>query len=221
MQHRPKVALIVLFALPLLLAGWFMTANVVVSGFWPMSCANKAAVTKAEKVKTYSPCQARKMRAQAARIERARAAALAAQVEARVRAEHATAHTVAQWPSPALTPQQVVRAQMEALRRPDFPQRDAGIARAFRFASPANRAAMGPVSNFARFMRSSVYTPMLGNTSVSYDTTRIHGNVARQEIAVIGPRGERAIYEFHLRRETKGLHKGSWMTVGVSYRPVR
>ncbi len=221
MQHRPKVALIVLFALPMLLAGWFMTANLVVSGFWPMSCANTTKVEKVEKVKKYSPCQAAKMRAQAARIERARAAALAAQVDARVRAEHATAQTVAQWPSAALTPQQVVRAQMEALRRPDFPRRDAGIARAFRFASPANRAAMGPAKNFARFMRKSVYAPMLNNTSVSYDTTRIHGNVARQGIAVIGPNGERAIYEFHLRRQTEGVHRGSWMTAGVTYRPLR
>lgn len=218
MQHRPKVALIVLFALPMLLAGWFMTANFVVSGFWPMSCANETAVKKA---RTISPCQARKVRAHAARVERARAAALAAQVQARVDAENATAHAVAQWPSPALTPQQVVRAQMEALRRPDFPHRDAGITRAFRFASPANRAAMGPPEQFARFMRDSAYAPMLGNTSVSYDTTRVHGDVARQEIAVIGPRGERAIYTFHLRRQTSGAHEGSWMTAGVTYRPVR
>ncbi len=221
MTHRPKTTLLVLFALPLLLAGWFMTANLMVRAFWPMSAISQGETVSRATSQAYSPCHARKIKAQTARIERARAAALAAQVNARVRAEHVSGEVVAQRPHPSLSPTQVVRAQMEALRRPNFPRRDAGIARAFGFAAPANRAAVGPISRFTKLMRNSAYTPMLGNTSVSYDAPRVHGDVARQEIFLIGSRGERVVYEFHLRRQSGGAYDGSWMTTGVMRKPLR
>ncbi|MSV29914.1 MAG: hypothetical protein EXQ52_14390 [Bryobacterales bacterium] len=51
-------------------------------------------------------------------------------------------------PGPALTPAEVVRTQITALRNNDKPRKDAGIATAFRFASPGNRAATGPLDRF-------------------------------------------------------------------------
>ena len=48
-------------------------------------------------------------------------------------------------PSPEWTPAEVIRMQVEALQNNDTPSPDTGIATAFRFASPGNRAATGPL----------------------------------------------------------------------------
>ena len=47
-------------------------------------------------------------------------------------------------PRPELSPQQVVQYQVDALQQNDDPKSDAGIERAFRFASPSNKQVTGP-----------------------------------------------------------------------------
>ena len=56
-------------------------------------------------------------------------------------------------PSPDLSPEDVVRIQVEALQRNDEPSPDAGIEAAFRFASPSNRRATGPLGRFSEMVR--------------------------------------------------------------------
>jgi hypothetical protein len=48
-------------------------------------------------------------------------------------------------PRPELSPEQVVQYQAEALQHNDEPKTDAGIERAFRFASPSNKQMTGPL----------------------------------------------------------------------------
>ena len=70
-------------------------------------------------------------------------------------------------PSPEISPEQVVQFQVNALQHNDDPQTDAGIERAFRFASPSNKTAIGPLEKFARIVKSAAYSPMLNNVSSS------------------------------------------------------
>src|SRR3984957_18998229 len=70
-------------------------------------------------------------------------------------------------PKPELSPEQVVQYQAEALQHNDEPKPDAGIERAFRFASPSNKQVTGPVENFARIVKSPAYAPLLNNESSS------------------------------------------------------
>lgn len=51
-------------------------------------------------------------------------------------------------PSPDLSPDQVVRIQLDAMARNDEPAPDSGIATAFKFASPENQAQTGPLDRF-------------------------------------------------------------------------
>ena len=51
-------------------------------------------------------------------------------------------------PKPELTPQQVVEYQLTVLQKNDQPTPNAGIEKAFRFASPANQKSVGPISHF-------------------------------------------------------------------------
>ncbi len=115
-------------------------------------------------------------------------------------------------PDPSLTPGQVVRAQLDALRRNDHPGPDAGIASAFRFASEANRAVTGPVERFARMLRNPTYGPMIDHNSAELGPVRTEGDVARVQAVLFGAKGEVVAYDFTLSRDRS---TGCWATDSV------
>ncbi len=115
-------------------------------------------------------------------------------------------------PDPALSPGQVVRAQLEALRKNDHPGPDAGIAAAFRFASEANRAVTGPVERFARMLRNPTYRPMIDHASAKLGPVATEGDVARVQVVLFGASGEVVAYDFTLSRDPS---TGCWATDSV------
>ena len=117
-------------------------------------------------------------------------------------------------PSPKLTPEDVVRIQMEALRTNDAA--DAGIATAFKFASPGNKQMTGPVERFGRMVRTPAYALMLNCRSVAYVKPQIDGDHARQLVKVVGGGGETVYYLFILTKQGDGEYKDCWMTDGVT-----
>ena len=122
-------------------------------------------------------------------------------------------------PSPELGPGEVVRLQVEALGRNDRPAPDAGIGTAFRFASPSNRAATGPLDRFARMVKEG-YADMLTFEQAEYGPLRVDGDRAAQEVTLVQPDGRRTTYLFALSRQTGGAYDECWMTDGVLRRPV-
>ena len=115
-------------------------------------------------------------------------------------------------PSPELTPEQVVRIQLNALRHND--SRDRGIEVAFRFASPNNKLQTGPLPRFIRMIQQGPYSLMLAYDNVVYDPVEIVENYARQRVTLIGS-GLVVTYEFYLSRQTEGACIGCWMTDAV------
>ena len=77
-------------------------------------------------------------------------------------------------PAPELSPGDVVRIQLEALRHND--DRNRGIDVAFRFASPANRASTGPLSRFIGMIRNGPYALMLGFGAASYGPVELRAS---------------------------------------------
>ncbi len=118
-------------------------------------------------------------------------------------------------PNPNLSPEQVINILLEALQRNDDPAPNNGIATAFRFASPGNRAETGPLDRFVRLVRSPAYKPMLNHKNALRGNVRIIGNVARQRITLIAANGERIAYLFTLSKQTEAPYKNCWMTDGV------
>lgn len=114
-------------------------------------------------------------------------------------------------PSPSLTPEEVVRLQVEALGRVDDPTPGAGIETAFRFASPGNRAATGPLDRFEQMIRMG-YPDLLEYTRVEYGPVRVDGEEAIQLVTLVQPDGRRATYLFGLERQAGGAFDGCWMT---------
>lgn len=119
-------------------------------------------------------------------------------------------------PDPTLTPGDVVRIQLEALRHND--EQDRGIAVAFRFASPANRANTGPLSRFISMIRKGPYALMLDFREATYGPVETVANRARQRVTLTGVR-ETMAYWFYLSRQSEPPYVDCWMTDSVFIEP--
>ena len=115
-------------------------------------------------------------------------------------------------PRPGLSPGEVIRIQIEALRHNDG--EDRGIAVAFRFASPANRRQTGPLPRFVRMIRQGPYALMLDFREARYGKVEVREEVARQRVTLTGARS-RVSYWFYLSRQSKAPFADCWMTDAV------
>ena len=116
-------------------------------------------------------------------------------------------------PNVDLTPAQVVRIQVEALRRND--DTDSGILTAFRFASPTNRRMTGPIEHFIQIVKSPIYQPLLHNVRVECDPVQVERDRARATVRVYDPAGHMACYIFLLGMQKQPGVLNCWMTEGV------
>lgn len=114
-------------------------------------------------------------------------------------------------PSPELSPEEVVRLQVEALGRADDPTPGAGIATAFRFASPGNRAATGPLDRYEQMVRTG-YADLLDFSRAEYGPVRVDGDEAIRLVTLVHRDGRRTTFLFGLERQVGGTYDGCWMT---------
>ena len=119
-------------------------------------------------------------------------------------------------PDPALSPGDVIRIQIEALRHND--DQDRGVAVAFRFASPANRANTGPLSRFIAMIKQGPYALMLDFREAAYGPVETESNRARQRVTLTGAR-ETMTYWFYLSRQSEAPYVDCWMTDAVYIEP--
>jgi len=117
-------------------------------------------------------------------------------------------------PDKRLTPDQVVKFQMEALQHNDVPKPDSGIATTFAFASPQNRLATGPLDHFTQIVKAPAYLPMLNCKKITYDPIMIEDESAQQRVHIIAADGSRIAYIFMLSRQKDGPYAGCWMNDG-------
>jgi hypothetical protein len=120
-------------------------------------------------------------------------------------------------PNAALSPDQVVRIQLDALREND--PADSGIAIAFRFASPSNKSNTGPLPRFARMIKEGVYALMLDYVEADYSPVEVVGTRARQKVTLTGT-SRIVTYVFYLSRQEHDACEGCWMTDAVSVERV-
>ena len=115
-------------------------------------------------------------------------------------------------PGPALSPGDVIRIQLEALRHNDRGNR--GIEVAFRFASPSNRANTGPLARFIAMIEHGPYALMLDFRDADYGAVEIVADQARQRVTLTGTRASMT-YWFLLSRQSQPPYVDCWMTDAV------
>ena len=119
----------------------------------------------------------------------------------------------AQFPDNTLTPEQVVRGQLEALRN-NGPT-DGGIAICFRFASPNNQRNTGPLPRFVKMIKSGVYRLMLEYREAEYGVVEIINNRARQRVTLTSAT-QSISFVFYLSKQQHESCKDCWMTDSVA-----
>ncbi len=122
-------------------------------------------------------------------------------------------------PSPDWSAEEVVRLQVDALGRNDVPHADAGIEAAFRFASPANKRATGPLERFRLLFETEAYGPMLDHDGARYSAVQQTDTQARMGVMLSTESGSVG-YVFQLSKQTQAPHQDCWMTDGVRRVPV-
>ena len=122
-------------------------------------------------------------------------------------------------PSPDLSPEEVVRLQVDALGHNDDPYPDAGVGAAFRFASPANKRATGPLKRFRLLFEMEAYSPMIGHEGAQYSEVQQTDAEARMGVMLSTEDGLVG-YIFRLSKQTQEPYQDCWMTDGVRRVPV-
>ena len=115
-------------------------------------------------------------------------------------------------PSPEMSPQDVVWAQLDALRENDKRGKDSGIATVFRFASPGNQEATGPLGHFVEIVKGPAYRPMIGHRVAGAGPMIVVDNLALQRVVIVAADGQAIEYEFRL---SKDPGTRCWHTDGV------
>ncbi|MFZ0502415.1 MAG: DUF4864 domain-containing protein [Chthoniobacterales bacterium] len=118
-------------------------------------------------------------------------------------------------PDPKLSPRDVVEFQLAALRANDVPTADAGIEKTFRFASPENKAAVGPLEYFTGIVHGPQYSSLINAPESSVLKVAIQDTKARVLVRVMSAGGSKVYYVFILSKQTKGDYINCWMTDGV------
>ena len=119
------------------------------------------------------------------------------------------------WPTPELGPQQVVKYQLSVLQHNDEPSPDAGIEKAFRFASPANQRSVGPIDHFKVIVHSPAYAPLLNAKEAVVLGIKLLSDQAWVLARVVSTSDAGVFYLFILSKQTEDKVANCWMTDGV------
>ena len=120
-------------------------------------------------------------------------------------------------PKSSIDPSQVVKIQLAALMKNDFPNKDRGIEQTWEFAHPNNQKITGPIERFKYMMKSDSYSMLLNHSSHEIKEVYLSKEVATYEVTVLDK--EKKYYKFKWQVEK---YKGEsalndcWLTTAVS-----
>lgn len=116
-------------------------------------------------------------------------------------------------PDPALSPVEVVEAQLDALR----PARDdaEGIEVVYNFASPANRERTGSIEDFRILFENPLYAPLLNPREFEVYASSVFEHLAVVPVRVIASNGDQVDYVFILTRQQEEPYETMWMTDSI------
>lgn len=132
-------------------------------------------------------------------------------------ASHRMAGMIKMLPLPhqELTPEQVLKIQLAALKMNDVPADNNGVRTAHRFCTAESRAILGTPEQFTLLFRDPMYSPLLNFQSLRFDGVYRKGSRACIQFTVTCGKGSEAHYIAHLVIEEDGPDKGCWMTDSI------
>ena len=120
-------------------------------------------------------------------------------------------------PSINIDPKKVIKIQLTALMKNDFPYKDRGIAQTWEFAHPNNQKVTGPIERFKNMMKTDSYSMLLNHTDHEIMEVYKSTDVATFEVTVLDV--SKKYYKFKWQVEKyniEGALKDCWLTTAVS-----
>ena len=120
-------------------------------------------------------------------------------------------------PSINIEPKEVVKIQLSALMKNDFPNIDSGIIQTWEFAHPNNQKVTGPIEKFKNMLKNDSYSMLLNHSNHEVLEVYKSDKVATFQVTVLDK--EKKYYKFKWQVEKykiDGSLKDCWLTTAVS-----
>ena len=120
-------------------------------------------------------------------------------------------------PSINIEPEEVVKIQLSALMKNDFPNKDSGIVQTWEFAHPNNQKVTGPIERFKNMLKTDSYSMLLNHSNHEISEVYMSNKIATFEVTVMDL--EKKYYKFKWQVEKyngEGALKDCWLTSAVS-----
>ena len=120
-------------------------------------------------------------------------------------------------PSTKIDAIEVIKMQLSALMKNDFPYKDSGIVQTWEFAHPKNQRVTGPLERFKNMMKTESYSMLINHKGHEIKEVYKSTEVATFEVMVLD--NEKKYYKFKWQVEKYKLDgplKDCWLTTAVS-----
>ena len=120
-------------------------------------------------------------------------------------------------PSINIEPEEVVKIQLSALMKNDFPNKDSGIVQTWEFAHPNNQKVTGPIERFKNMLKTDSYSMLLNHSM--HDVVEVYksNKVATFEVMVLDKKKKYYKFKWQVEKYTsEGYLKDCWLTTAVS-----
>ena len=120
-------------------------------------------------------------------------------------------------PSINIKPAQVIKIQLEGLKKNDIPNKDQGIEQTWEFAHPSNQRFTGPLSRFKEMIKGDSYNMLLNH--ISHKIIEIYSDEKKSVYEVTVLDTNKKYFKFRWQVEKfldNGPLKNCWLTTVVS-----
>ena len=120
-------------------------------------------------------------------------------------------------PSINIKPAQVIKIQLEGLKKNDIPKKDMGIEQTWEFAHPSNQIFTGPLSRFKEMIKGDSYNMLINH--ISHEIMEIYNDDKKAIYEVTVLDANKKYFKFRWQVEKfldKGPLKDCWLTTVVS-----
>ena len=120
-------------------------------------------------------------------------------------------------PSANIEPNEVVKIQLSALMKNDFPNKDNGIIQTWQFAHPSNQKVTGPIERFKNMLKTDSYSMLLNHSTHEVFEVYKSDNLATFEVMVLDKQKKYYKFKWQVEKYTaEGSLKDCWLTTAVS-----
>jgi len=119
-------------------------------------------------------------------------------------------------PTKNLTAYDVIKIQLNTLKKNDEPNKNSGIKQTWVFAHPENKKFTGPYKRFEKMLLGNQYNALINHESHKIKLIMNSKNKYIYNVELISKEKKMYVYEWHLEKSTTAECSNCWFTTIVS-----